>query len=221
MKSSTFFFPLLCLIFCVGTNLNAQKAETPDFRYDTGAKINEMSLTQGGTLVVATNDGLVGIKPGSNQLLFNFTEYGRVKPEELTFVPNAPYVIVAQGGFANLTAKKTVIDYISGKTLFNTEGNGWKIAYSCDVKMPQNKLVVTGQRRSEEKYATAVAVYDLNTGKEDYRFNLGDPGKVTMGAGMQPSGSVLNAERISHCTNHQRVSCQKSAKQVKPCGKMM
>src|SRR5690606_2550638 len=160
-------------------------------RYDTGAKINEMSLTQGGTMVVATNDGLVGIKPGSNQLLFNFTEYGRVKPEELYFIPNAPYVMVSQGGFAGITSKKTVIDYMSGKVLFNTESNGWKIANSCDVKMPQNKLIVTGQRRSEEKFATAVAVYDLNTGKEDYRFNLGDPGKVTMGAGMQPSGMPL------------------------------
>lgn len=168
-----------------------QKAEQPDFRYDTGSKINEMTLTQGGTMVVATNSGLVGIKPGSNQLLFNFTEYGRVKPEELTFVQDAPYVIVAQGGFANITAKKTVIDYMSGQVLFNTESNGWKVASSCDVKMPQNKLVVIGQRSSKEQYATAVAVYDLNTGKEDYRFNLGEPGKVTVGAGMQPSGSVL------------------------------
>src|SRR5690554_7559200 len=57
--------------------------------------------------------------------------------------------------------------------------------------MPQNKLVVIGQRSSKEKYATAVAVYDLNTGKEDYSFTLGEPGKVTVGAGMQPSGSVL------------------------------
>src|SRR5690606_10013365 len=127
----------------------------------TGAKINEMTLTQGGTMVVATNNGLVGIKPGSNQLLFNFTDYGRVKPEELTFVQNAPYVIVAQAGFAGITAKKTVIDYVSGQVLFTTEGNGWKAAYSCEVKMPQNKLVVTGQRRSEEKYANALAVYDL------------------------------------------------------------
>lgn len=168
-----------------------QKAEQPDFRYDTGSKINEMTLTQGGTVVVATNSGLVGIKPGSNQLLFHFTEYGRVKPEELTFVQDAPYVIVAQGGFANITAKKTVIDYMSGQVLFNTESNGWKVASSCEVKMPQNKLVVIGQRSSKEQYATAVAVYDLNTGKEDYRFNLGEPGKVTVGAGMQPSGSVL------------------------------
>ena len=171
---------MIFALLMTGLSVMAQKAETPDYRYDTGANINEMTLTQGGTLVVATNDGLVGIKPGSNDLLFNFTEYGRVKPEELTYVPNAPYVIVAQGGFANLTSKKSVIDYISGKTLFSTEGNGWKSVYGLDVMMPQNKLVVSGQRRADEKYAYDLAVYDLNTGKEDYRFHIVDPNKVTI-----------------------------------------
>lgn len=162
------------------TSLLAQKAEAPDHSYQLGAKINEMTITEGGTVVVATNDGLVGIKPGQNELLFNFTDYGRVKPEELFYVPLAPYVIIGQTGFANLATKKAVIDYMSGKKLFSTEDNGWKQVYTCDVMMPQNKLVVSGQRRANEKYASAVAVYDLNTGAEDYRFNLVDPTKVTM-----------------------------------------
>lgn len=183
MRNSIFNYGLVAFLFIFGLQASAQSAEQPDFRYDTGAKINEMTLTQGGTMVVATNSGLVGIKPGNQALLFNFTEYGRVKPEELTFVQGAPYVIVAQGGFANITAKKSVIDYMSGQVLFNTESNGWKLASSCEVKMPQNKLIVTGQRRSEEKYANAIAVYDLNTGKEDYRFNLD--------GGMQVSGAIL------------------------------
>lgn len=178
MKISTSCYLLLCFLFVIVSPIMAQKAEQPDYRYDTGAKINEMTLAQGGTMVVATNNGLVGIKPGSNQLLFNFTEYGRVKPEELTFVPNAPYVIVYQGGFANLSSKKSVIDYISGKTLFSTESNGWKDVITCDVIMPQNKLVVSGNRTSKEKYAPQVAVYDLDTGKEDYRFDIGEPGRV-------------------------------------------
>ena len=134
------------------TSLCAQKAETPDHNYDLGAKINEMTITEGGTVVVATNDGLVGIKPGHNDLLFNFTDYGRVKPEELFYVPQAPYVIIGQTGFANLSTKKAVIDYMSGKKLFSTEDNGWKQVYTCDVMMPQNKLVVSGQRRANEKY---------------------------------------------------------------------
>ena len=180
---------LFVLILISSVQVNSQEA--PDHTYDLGAKINEMTLTQGGTMVVATNDGLVGIKPGKNDLLFNFTDYGRVKPEELFFVPQAPYVIVGQTGFAAISTKKAVIDYMSGKKLFSTEDNGWKSVYTCDVMMPQNKLVVSGQRRSEEKYAQAVAVYDLNTGKEDYRFNLNDPTRVGIAKSYVVTGRPL------------------------------
>lgn len=150
----------------------AQKAEQPDNSYDLGAKINETTLTQGGTLVVATNDGLVGIKPTENSLLFNFKDYGRVKPEELFFVPNAPYVMVDQSGFGGMSSKKAVIDYMSGKVLFSTEKNGWKTVNTCDVLMPENKLVVSGQRTSKEQFANAVAVYDLNTGDQESYFTM-------------------------------------------------
>ncbi|MBL4664145.1 MAG: hypothetical protein JKY22_11475, partial [Flavobacteriaceae bacterium] len=166
MKISTLKSLLICLgLFCV-TLVYAQKAETPDFKYEVGAKINDMTITQGGTMVVATNDGLVGIKPDRNELLFNFTDYGKVKPDELFFVPGAPYVIVGQTGFGSLTTKKAVIDYMSGKKLFSTEDNGWKAIGSCNVMMPQNKLVVSGQRRASEKYTQALAIYDLDSGEQ-------------------------------------------------------
>lgn len=159
------FFLTLAIVASVQMTF-AQRAEAPDFKYQLGASINEMNLTQGGTLVVATNDGLVGIKPGEQAPIFNFTEYGRVKPEELTFVPNAPYVMVGQTGFAAISTKKAVIDYMSGQVLFTTENNGWKTVGICEVLMPANKLVVSGQRKAKEKYANAVAIYDLNTGKQ-------------------------------------------------------
>lgn len=150
----------------------AQKAETPDAIYDIGSKINDMIVTEVGTLVVASNDGLIGVKPESKELVFNFTDYGRVKPEELNFPPVSPYVIVSQNGFGGMSAKRTVIDYLSGKKLFSTEDNGWKAATVCEVMMPQNKLVVSGQRRAKEKYATAVAIYNLDTGAQESFFNL-------------------------------------------------
>lgn len=170
MKTKIFFntlFAMLCTI-----SVLAQKAEKPDWTYNVGGKINEMNLTQGGTMVVATNDGLVGIKPGSNELLFNFTDYGRVKPEELFFVPNAPYVVVGQTGFASISTKKAVIDYMSGKKLFSTEDSGWKMVMTCDVMMPQNKLVISGQRRAKEQYANAVAIYNLDTGEREHFFTM-------------------------------------------------
>ncbi len=157
--------------------------QTPDFQYSLGAKINDMTITQGGTVVVATNDGLVGIKPGSNELLFNFTDYGRVKPEELNYIPLSPYVMVGQTGFANLSSKKAVIDHVSGKVLFTTESKGWKNVFTCDVIMPQNKLVVSGFQKGggkAENVTPKVAVYDLGTGELDYSFFLIKPGKVSM-----------------------------------------
>lgn len=174
---------LLLALMLVANLSQAQKAETPDHNYELGAKINEMTITEGGTVVVATNDGLVGIKPGQDGLLFNFTDYGRVKPEELTFIPKAPYVMVGQTGFASISSKRAVIDYMSGKIVFTTESKDWKTIFSCDVFMPQNKLVVSGFQRGggkAENVTPKVAVYDLNTGNEDFSFFLMKPGKVTM-----------------------------------------
>lgn len=148
------------------TSLFGQNAEAPTNSYELGAKINDMTITEGGTVVVATNDGLVGIKPGHSGLLFNFTDYGKVKPEELNFIPKAPYVVVGQTGFGGLQTKSAVIDYMSGKVLFSTEKNGWKAIGLSKVLMPANKLIVSGQRRAKEKYAQAVAIYDLNTGDQ-------------------------------------------------------
>lgn len=172
---------MMFALFLSASSLFAQEA--PDFKYDLGAKINDMTITVGGTVVVATNDGLVGIKPGSNELLFNFTDYGRVKPEELSYIPLSPYVMVGQTGFGNLSSKKAVIDHVSGKILFTTESKDWKNVFTCDVLMPQNKLVVSGFQKGggkAENVTPKVAVYDLGTGEEEYSFFLVEPGKVTM-----------------------------------------
>lgn len=188
---NTFFAFLL-----VSTGL-AQKAEQPDWKYDIGGKINDMYLTEAGTLVVASNDGLVGIKLGSNDILFKFTDYGRVKPEELTFIPSSPYVMVAQGGF--MSSKKTVIDFVSGQTLFSSEGNQWKQIFTSSTAMPQNKLIVSGLQKTggiAENNTPKVAVYDLGTGKEDYSFYLFPPGKTTMKSYLVTGEPLLLKDRM-------------------------
>ncbi|MEZ4839821.1 hypothetical protein [Flavobacterium sp.] len=154
--------------------LSAQKTEA-NHTYNLGGKINLMKLTDAGVLVVANGDGLVGIKPNASAPHFNFTDYGKVKPEELEFVPMSPYLVVSQGGF--MTSKKSVIDFISGKKMFGTEENGWKVTNRCDVMLPQNKLVVLGMRKGG---AMAAGIYDLATGKEEGLVELNDPKKVAV-----------------------------------------
>ncbi|WP_035694068.1 outer membrane protein assembly factor BamB family protein [Flavobacterium soli] len=172
---------IVCVILVAFSThqLRAQKAEAPNFTYNFGGKIDFMKLTDSGVLVVANGDGFAGIKPGQDKLHFDFNDYGKVKEEELEFIPMSPYVIVAQGGV--FTSKKSVIDFVAGKKLFATEENGWKLTYTCNIVLPQNKLVVSGQRKAAEQYAMAVAIYDLVSGKEEKLFKL--KGAATMVTG--------------------------------------
>lgn len=169
-----------CAFLSFTTNqVRAQKAEAPNFTYNFGGKIDFMKLTDSGVLVVANGDGFAGIKPGQDKLHFDFNDYGKVKEEELEFIPLSPYVIVSQGGV--FSSKKSVIDFVSGKKLFATEDNGWKMTYTFNILLPQNKLVVSGQRKAADQYAMAVAVYDLATGKEEKLFKLKGAATIVTG----------------------------------------
>ncbi|WP_246067772.1 outer membrane protein assembly factor BamB family protein [Changchengzhania lutea] len=150
----------------------AQKAESPDYSYDVGGKIEKMTVTSSGVLLVTHSKGLAGIKPGHEGLAFNFDDYGKVKEEEISIIPNTPYVMVGQTGFAGISAKQSVIDVVSGKRLFDTKANGWKAAGQPTLLLPENKLIVSGQRTAKEKYASAVGIYDMATGQEEKLFTL-------------------------------------------------
>ncbi len=159
--------------------------DTPNQKYELGSKINEMTLTVGGVLVVATNDGLAGIKPEESKPIFTFNNFGKLKPEETEFIPGSPYIVVSQGAnskFEGLAkTKRAVIDYVQGKVIFNSDDDQWNQIYTCNVVLPENKLIVSGIQKvgtREEKMSPKVAVYNLNTSKLDYSFFLNEPGKV-------------------------------------------
>ena len=176
---------------------NQMFAQTsPTNTYVIDAKINFMKLTDAGVLLIAHKDGFAGIKPESDKLIFDFKDYGSVKEEELEFIPATPYVVIAQGGFANISSKKTVFDYVAGKQLFETKGNGWKNAFSTQVFLPQNKLVVSGIRSSKDQYAAAVGIYDMVTGKEEKLIYLVEPGKVTMGSVTVTGGIYMKNDKV-------------------------
>jgi len=200
MKTKTFKLErLLMVVFiAITTIITAQKAETPDNTYDLGASINEMTLTIGGILVVATNDGLVGIKPNESTPIFTFNAFGQLKPEETEFVPNSPYIIVSQGAnskFAGIAkTKRAVIDYITGDVIFNTENENWNQIYTCNIILPENKLIVSGIQKEGDKFekmTPKVAVYDLASKKLDYSFFLDKPGRVGIARDVSVTGTPL------------------------------
>ncbi|HIC33045.1 MAG TPA: hypothetical protein EYO76_14120, partial [Flavobacteriaceae bacterium] len=176
----------------------AQKAEQPNNSYDLGATINEMTLTVGGVLVVATNDGLVGINPETSTPTFTFNNFGKLTPEETIFVEESPYIIVSQGAnskFAGIAkTKRAVINYITGKVIFNSDDDSWNQVYTCDVFLPDNKLVVSGIQKvgtKAEKMTPKIAVYDLSSQKLDYSFFLDKPGRVGIAKDFSVTGLPL------------------------------
>lgn len=174
MKRYLFCIVVVLLIWSTGAQSN------PTVKYDIGGKIELMKLTDAGVLLVIGSNGLAGIKPGAENPHFVFSEYGKIKEEELEIVPMSPYVIVTQGKkaavpgtlFAN--SKRTVIDVVSGKKMFVTEENGWKQIAQLKIFLPENKLVVVGNRTKEEKEILAAGIYDLATGTQEGFANL-DP----------------------------------------------
>jgi len=176
----------------------AQKAETPQQTYDLGAKINEMTLTVGGILIAATNDGLVGIDPKQSTPVFTFNDFGKLSPEETDFIPASPYIVVSQGAnsaFAGIAkTKRAVLNYITGKVIFNSETLNWNQIYTCNVVLPQNKLIISGIQKEGDKFekmSARVAVYDLDTQKLDYSFFLDKPGRVGIAKDFSVTGPPL------------------------------
>ncbi len=187
------------LVCIINSNvITAQKAEQPDNIYNLGSKINEMTLTVGGILVAATNDGLVGINPKENTPVFTFNNFGKLSPEETDFIPASPYIIVSQGvgsKFAGIAkTKRAVINYINGKVIFNSENDNWNQIYTCNVILPQNKLIVSGIQKEGDKFekmTPKVAVYDLSTQKLDFSFFLDKPGRVGIAKDFSVTGVPL------------------------------
>ncbi|SFS64720.1 outer membrane protein assembly factor BamB family protein [Lutibacter maritimus] len=200
MKSNYFNLKnnlIIALLFSA-VSILAQKSETPDAVYDLGAKINEMTLTIGGVLVVATNDGLTGIRPTQKEPVFVFNTFGQLKPEETEFIPGSPYIVVSQGAnskFAGIAkTKRAVIDYIKGEVIFNSENDNWNQIYTCNIVLPQNKLIVSGIQKEGDKFekmTPKVAVYDLNSSKLDYSFFLDKPGRVGIAKDFSVTGTPL------------------------------
>ncbi|WP_111309039.1 outer membrane protein assembly factor BamB family protein [Confluentibacter sediminis] len=197
MRKLNKFILLLTGILIVNLT-TAQKAETPQNAYDLGANINEMTLTVGGILVAATNDGLVGINPNESKPVFTFNNFGKLSPEETDFIPDSPYIVVSQGvgsKFAGIAkTKRAVINYISGKVIFNSENDNWNQIYTCNIVLPQNKLIVSGIQKEGDKFekmTPKVAVYDLSTQKLDFSFFLDKPGRVGISKDFSVTGVPL------------------------------
>lgn len=167
---------LTLLLFSVNI-LFAQKAENPDYKYDVGS-IKWMKMSDPGTLIVSTSKGIYGIKPNESQPAFLFDKRKNIKEENFHLKSLSPYAMFIANGMNGVTF---VIDVISGKTLFDSKGEGFSLMNSRDIILPENKLVVSGLRKRKGKIGVeySIAIFDLATGKEEYTITQKGNNNVT------------------------------------------
>jgi hypothetical protein len=193
---------LIILLVAIGLtydqDINAQNTQA-DLKVNISSKVNSLELTDAGTVILSTNDGLVGVYHENSEPVFEFNEYGKIKEDSYYLVPNSPYLIVSDGGFGGMKQKKAVINYYTGKVIFDSKAQNWGQVYKETVLIPENKLVISGVQDTgnmKEKYAPRIAVYDLETGEVDFSFFLVEPGKVTMKAFYVTGDAVIWDDKI-------------------------
>ncbi len=137
-----------------------------------------MKISDAGTLITSTSKGIYGIKPNESKPSFLFDKRKNIKEENFHLQPNTPYAMFIANGMNGVTF---VIDVISGKTLFDSKEEGFSFINSRDIILPENKFVVSGLRKNKGKIGAAysIAVFNLDTGKEEYTITQKGNNNVT------------------------------------------
>lgn len=196
MKTHPIFLLVLSLILTI--TIKAQNTPA-DVKINVSSKVNSLQLTDAGTVLLDTNDGIVGVYHQNSEPVFEFTTYGKLKEGSYYLVPNSPYMVIADGGFAGMKQKKAVLNYFTGKVIFESKAQNWGQVFTETVAIPENKLIISGFQKNgdmAENVTPKVAVYDLETGKEDFSFYLVEPGKVTMKSFMVTGDAVMWDNKI-------------------------
>ena len=178
MKSKSQLPQLILLTFFISLQtLFSQTVDTPENKYQLGT-IKWMKVSDPGTLIVSTSKGIYGIKPNESQPAFLFDKRKNIKKENFHFQPGTPYAMFIANGMNGVTF---VLDLVSGKTLFDSKGNGFSLINSRDIILPENKLVVSGLRKRKGKIGVeySIAVFDLKTGNEEYTITQKGNNNVT------------------------------------------
>jgi len=183
IKKQLFTVLLVSSVFAFG-----QKAQTPDHKYNLGS-IKWMKMTDAGTFLVSTAKGIYGLQPNEAQPAFLFDKRKNIKEENFHLQPGTPYAMFVANG---MNGKTFVLDVVTGKTLFDSKAQGFSFIYSRNYVMPENKLVISGLRKTKGKIGAflTVAVYDLVTGKEEYAIPLKSNNTVA-GAPKMINGKLL------------------------------
>jgi hypothetical protein len=160
----------IMLLFLSAITLNAQNTIKEGNVFSMDGNVETMIVAPGGMLLVGTSDGLTAIEAHNKNIVFQFKAFGKIKPEELSLMQNLPYVVLTRG------YSKVILNYFTGKELFNSSKGGWGMVVSIKPDYTNQKIYMLGS--STKGYS--LGVFSMETLKNESIVTFID--KKTMGA---------------------------------------
>lgn len=162
---------LIFLLWCCST-VYAQTTINPTYTYILPGKWENWVLAPGGVLLVGNGSGLTAIEANNSQIIYNYNDLGKIKPEEMELIEGYPWVMLHQGGFAAASkSKKALLDYFTGKPLIESSKFGWIAPAGSKVLPEEGKVILWG---SHQKSLYYLGVYDIASEKEIFTVDLKD-----------------------------------------------
>ncbi len=177
MKKIVLAIGLTMSALCVEAQDGVPQIQTPEWSLDVAGKVDWMKQAETGTIVtygskkaLGTANQLVGIDPATRKIVWTYdlpksTALIEMKPEDVQFVPNSPYMVVSRPIGINSEAIE-VVDYLTGENVYKSEG------IKIDNQTPLSKLgaMLLEYRKDKMGY---VGLLDLAQKKELWNVQLG------------------------------------------------
>ncbi len=162
---------LSLLLLATSFTVVAQKVIPEGLKYDLPGKFEEMEVAPGGILLVGTSDGFSAIDAHKPGLVYTYNALGKIKADEMDLIEGFPWVMLHQGGKLAARSKKVILDYITGKPIFESEKFNWWGPIGYKFFPERGEVVLWGGHASAN---SALGIYDIEKGKELFFFDVSD-----------------------------------------------
>lgn len=181
----------LRLLWLLCTPLWAQTNIQPKYTYTLPNKWETWTLAPGGILLVGHSKGFTAIEAHKNQLLYDYTDLGKIKLNEMDLIEGLPWVVLKNAAMGKMPSY-VVLDYFTGKPIFESQKHDWTAPAGYHVVTDEAKFVIWGAN-NKLKSAACIGIYDLGSNKELALIDLKD--KKLTGGGL-PMSMVVEDDRF-------------------------
>ncbi|QOI97446.1 MAG: hypothetical protein HRU69_08065 [Flammeovirgaceae bacterium] len=181
----------ILLLWVLCSPVWAQNTIQPKYTYTLPNKWETWTLAPGGILLVGHSKGFTAIEAHNNQLLYDYTELGKIKLNEMDLIEGLPWVMLKNTAVGKMPSY-VLLDYFTGKPVFESQKNDWTGPAGYYFVADEAKMVIWGAN-NKLKSATCIGMYDLGSNKELALIDLKD--KKLTGGGL-PVSMVVEDDRF-------------------------